>query len=214
MTALNDGLTISDAAVVAVTSPVKTTLVPVAVVGDATPKRMTTLQVGGGYRFVEEATPSAASELIFTDLPSTISQLVIDFALGRSAHNTSLELRVSTDNGSTWVQTNYSVGTEAKVFGSAVVGAQNGTSETSVAVALFGTGAANAASGQAIMTLGGGDIDQVLGTISSTCYRDGTDAIWLHGGFRRATTTRVNAIRLFTTTGNFTGFVQLRGVYA
>lgn len=215
MSALNDGLTISDVAVGLVVSPVKTTFVPVAVVGDATPKKMTTLQMGGGYRFVAEATPSADNEVVFTNLPTNISQLAIDFTLARSAHNTALELQVSTDNGSTWLITDYSVGSEAKVFGSSIVGAQNNTSQSSVEVAVFGTGAANRAMGNIQMSLGGTEVNNVLGTISTTCRRDGvTDTIWLHGGFRRFQSTRINAVRLFVSTGDFTGFVQLRGVYS
>jgi hypothetical protein len=162
--------------------------------------------------YVSKHELSADTELVITGLSFvTYQQYELFFSLSKSANNAPLQMQYSTDGGSTWVATTYEVGTEAKIIGSTTTGAQNGTTETSIQLALFGASAGNGAVGRVEFGQETNQ-DQLLGFFTTTCRREGTtDTLVLRGGFRRAEASAIDAIKLFVATGTVTGDVLLKG---
>jgi hypothetical protein len=162
--------------------------------------------------YISKSSPSAATEVIFTGLNfATFQQYEIFFNLAKSADNNALQMQYSTDGGSSWVTSGYEVGTEAKIIGSTTTGAQNGTSETSIELALFGTSAGNGAVGRVEFGQET-DQDQFMGFFTTTCRRAGvTDTLVLRGGFRDFQASAIDAVKLFVTSGTLTGNVLLKG---
>lgn len=163
--------------------------------------------------FISKVELTADTEVIISGLaPSVYQQYELYFSLEKSADSAPLLMQYSNDNGATWESTSYAVGTEAKIMGATTTGAQNGTSESAIELALFGSGSGNGAIGKVEFGQETNS-DQFLGFFTTTCRRAGvTDTLVMRGGFRRVDSSSIDAIRLYTATGTLTGYVLLKGI--
>jgi hypothetical protein len=122
-------------------------------------------------------------------------------------------LQLSADNGSSFFTTGYAVRSTVGIIGSSIIGRQNGTTETSVELGIFAAGDGNAVVGRVAMSLDAyGTNNSVMGTFTSTCTRASTDYITMEGGFRRSSSSGINAIKLFVAGGTITGKVTVKGI--
>lgn len=151
------------------------------------------------YELISTASPSAASEVIFTGLTSAYSYYEIVFEI--TASNIT-RCQLSTDNGSTWLATGYY--SNQTVFGTSTVTQTGASSQTYID--LGGTSYAGVihflyptSTGQS-----GSVIQSVTAALTTSSYR--ANGRHISGGN--------NAIRLYSVGGSITGTFKLYGIKA
>jgi hypothetical protein len=163
------------------------------------------ITIGANYELVSTASPSGASEVVFTGLTSTYSHYIIVIELA-STGNATFRCQLSVNNGSSYA---------ASFYYSNLVTMYNGSV----------TCAAASGSGQAYIDLGTGGSGYIKFTSpGNTGSTDQDYGQTLYSEINGITTTKyigmgrytyaANAIRIYPASGTITGSIKLYGVKA
>ncbi len=171
---------------------------------------------GGAWSLVTSTTASGASEVTFTGLDSTAHVYEVRYSnVTFSTDGTSLRLRMSTDNGSTYdsgasdydrlgEQLRVDAGTESEFF----EGDESGDHINLVSGGSVGS-AANEELGGCLTIMDPSDASYTKASWTSVFTNATPDFGFATGGGQRRTTTAVNAIQLYPSAGTVSGDFRL-----
>lgn len=156
-------------------------------------------------------TASSAANILFdnTVISSAYTTYLAVFNNIRCASlNTNFNLRVSTNNGSSFVTSGYQAGTSSNNWNSATVGANNSTTFGLLASSVGGSAGSNLGAGYVLINIPTSD---TISFVSKSVWQKGTTLNMAAYGYNSGTTT-VNAIAFLGTSGNINGTMTMYGI--